>query len=669
MSDSDAPTAKRTGMRLVSLTTILVVLNIVAFNYISQDHFTRWDFTEKKLYTLNQDTLEFLGNLPDNVLLKVYVSDNLPPVQEEDWKQVEDILEEFRLAAGDKLDIVYLNPANSQTIQDEAENYGVIRTRMISVAKGRREALKGYRGIVVLYEGLGETRHATLPQVENSFNLEFELLMKIAQAQRESLVTIAFHEVPPVSTSLTDEARAKAEARRKKKNRHEIAQDYMILNEAFLKKYYNVITIPLSKPVPENVTTLVLANPHLIDELAIYIIDQFLMRGGKLILLKPGLRVNYSNLSLYPDKGRLDEWLKHYGIEIDRNVVMDKRCIKRTFQERTRAGQMIPKEVDYPPFILVSRELSLNSEHPITAPLSNDLLVYFCSSINLTPQDPGLAKATTLFRSSGRGWIQDETNIDITPEKVLELDPGKGKYAAYDLAGLLEGRFHSYFASRPISDELREAIRRSTKKGGGASRVKVKMGAQAVGDDPEGKGEGGAGKEEESDIQKEPGDEGDAKEPSRVEETEQPGKGREVAAGDEEAPEEEGGLNHPEDIILQSEETAILVVGCNDFIADPRFGQIQAYEKQMTVAVFQAAWGGAMQFFASAVDYLSLGGGFSNIRAREVYLRHIKSDYKDPAIKNILLYSGTLSGALIVVVIGLLLSALRRSAQKKEVAL
>jgi len=657
MPDSDEPRGKGKGFKWISLTTVLVILNIIAFNIISQDHFKRWDFTEKKLYTLDSDTVNFLASLEDQVLLKVYVSENLPPVHKECWKQVEDVLDEFKLAAGDKLDIVYLNPTDDQSVQDEAENYGVLRSRMVAMTEGRREALHGYRGIVVLYEGHEETRHATLPLLENSVNLEFELLMKIAQAQRVSSVTIAFHEIPALSENLTDEARAAAEAKRRKKNKHEIASDLKALDELFLSKYYNVITLPLTKAVPDDVSTLVLANPHIIDELAIYFIDQFLMRGGKLIILKPGLRVNYSTLTLNADRGRLDAWLKHYGIEIDRNVVMDKRCIKRTYVERTRAGQMIPKEINSPPFILVDHKLSKNDDHPITAPLSNDILVYFCSSIKLAPPDPQVAKATTLFRSSGRSWCQDETNLDINPDRIFENDPGKGSYSAYDLAGLIEGRFTSFFTAQRISDSLRQAIDRSKKRSGGATAVR--MSPVAPGMTP-----GDLQKNKDKAEEKASPPEEEEKKPVSHEKQEDPA-GEEAAAA-----EEEKGLNHPDDILLQSEETAILVVGCNDFIAHPvLIGQIQKYEKQTTAEVFGAGWGGSLQFFASAVDYLALGGGFSNIRAREVYLRHIEDDYKEPGTKSLLLYTGTLSGAALVVVIGLLLSFLRRSAQRKEVTL
>ncbi len=649
----------RMGRRGVSWTPILVVLNLIVFGVISLGHFTRWDLTETSMYTLNQDTMRILHELEDTVTVKVFVNSDLPPGYNDYWNKTSDLLEEFRLAAGDKFNLIYLDPSAHPDLETEAEGYGIEKRPLQSRSMDRKETLHGYLGIALLYEG----RFEAIPHLLESVNLEYDLLMKIARVMRRVPVTVAFHEVPASSGGESPEMKAKVEQRVWKKNRHEIGKDFGDAAESLRRSGYDVVTVSLNGRVPDDVTTLILANTQALDDVALYFVDQFLMRGGRLIIFKSGIRVDPALRGCRPNKGRLDEWLAHYGIDIRKNLICDKSCLEYPFSVQTTGGQRFSKEIFYPPYIKI-RCKSFNSEHPITSVLAADMFMAFSSGVSLTPPEGG--RTTTLLRSSGQAWHMEEV-FEVHTERII--DPGPEGYNQYDLACLSEGSFPSYYSLRSVSDEIMKAAKRGRAPSGMSGKavpMKVRM------DDDGSKQGGGVAPPEKAEFEKA---ENASKESvgDEVREKTAQAKPRKAARrkpseGENETA-DEGGLRHPEGILLQSKETAILVVGWDSsgFISVPQY---MPGMKRATWDMLAANFWSSLQFFGNAVDYLSFGGGFSNIRAREVLLRFIDPDFNEkPSTIFFLKVAGTVSGAFLVVLLGLFLAFMRRSSRRKEVVL
>jgi len=407
-------------MRGFSWISILVILNLIAFNLISLKHYSRIDFTENAMYTLSPDTLRVLGKLNDTVTVKVFISRDLPPGHEAVRRRVIDELEEFKVAAGDKMNLIFLDPSPSNPdVVAEAKGYGIQPVPLRSMRADREETMMGYMALAVLYEG----RYETIPALHQCASLEYDLLMKISRVIREVPVTVAFQELPDLTKNLTPEVRAQVEQRRKKKNRRTIVRN-LSGAAGVLKKFYDVIAVHLTRPVPKEVSVLVLANVHLLDELGLYYADQFLMRGGKLIILKSGVRVNPASYTCSADKGNLDEWLGHYGITIKKNLICDKSCVTYPFTVRAGTGRAYQKEIPFPPYIRLLHHF-YDQTHPTTASLRNDMLALYCSSIELTPPEKG--KETILFKSSINAWDQEAPGFEVHPESIVDESFAEGR--------------------------------------------------------------------------------------------------------------------------------------------------------------------------------------------------------------------------------------------------
>jgi ABC-type uncharacterized transport system involved in gliding motility auxiliary subunit len=544
---------KAKGRAQTLLGSLLVVLNLLAFNAIASRHYVRWDLTESGAHTLSSDTRRVLSSLDDLITVKCYFTRDLPAGGGEYREELEDLLAEFRVASKNRLQIIYLDPSADPEVRKEAEHLNIRELRLEQAGSDRFEVKQAYLGLSVQYEG----RIEVLPVASPGY-LEYELLMRIVRVLEASPPTIAFNQQEQVlSAELPPELKA-LESSKAKKERHDIAGDYQGI-VAYLGLRFNVEAVSLARKVPGHVDTLVVANQENLDPLALFHIDQFLMRGGKLALLWPGIDVLYNPLKGRSRETHLDAWLAHYGIVVEKGALMDPKCAHVRFDS---AGGF---QFDAFPASPRITESQIEPDHPVTRGIT-DMVIPFCSPIALTPKEGTVARV--LVRSSPRAWLE-EGAFSLEPDRIRMPDGRERR--AFDLAGLIEGEFLSFFAARPAPDQIR--------------------------DDPK----------------------GEAK-------------------------------------LLRSSDTAIFVIGSSDFIGSP----LQMVKQNLYYA--------ALQFFMNAVDYLTTGEAFANIRTRDWGVRYIDEEVLErPERFRLIKLAGVFTGPVIAGLIGILLWLIRRAVRAREV--
>lgn len=204
--------------------------------------------------------------------------------------------------------------------------------------------------------------------------------------------------------------------------------------------------------------------PHRLDPQSVFAIDQFLMRGGTVIVVTSPYTTELADgeLRLQDWDSGLGEWLAFQGISIGESLVLDKQSsafpapiIRKSGDYKFRDVKML----DYPYFIDL-RSDGLAREHPVTGSLPQ-LTMAWASPIEVQPRQG--RSLTTLLTSSPRSWLS--TSMDIMPTTVgddavdadtarqpgaREAPPGEaGSYAPHKLGVLLQGRFASFFGERP----------------------------------------------------------------------------------------------------------------------------------------------------------------------------------------------------------------------------
>ncbi|MEJ2531170.1 MAG: Gldg family protein [Halioglobus sp.] len=209
---------------------------------------------------------------------------------------------------------------------------------------------------------------------------------------------------------------------------------------------------------------LAVVAPHQLSDRAIFAMDQFLMRGGTVILATSPFTAEISGgaLRMQPWESGLDAWLSHFGVRIGRTLVLDEQHTTFPAPVLRRAGDFEFRDmqmVDYPYFIDLRGD-GLAQEHPITAGLPQ-LTMAWASPLEVKRNAE--RRVTSLLRSSPRSWLSD--NLDVMPStgddpnQPPPPDPadkdthradehaGEDTHQARELGVILQGRFSSFFAA------------------------------------------------------------------------------------------------------------------------------------------------------------------------------------------------------------------------------
>jgi gliding motility-associated transport system permease protein/gliding motility-associatede transport system auxiliary component len=222
---------------------------------------------------------------------------------------------------------------------------------------------------------------------------------------------------------------------------------------------------------------LLLLSPKNLTDKAVYALDQFLMRGGTVVVGTSPYQAEMSNQSLQLSEQRsgLDEWLKYQGITIEKSLVLDPQCtalpipVNRYVQgHRVQTVQL----VDYPYFIDV-RSDGFAEDVGIFAELAR-LTVSWASPIRINKKEDDAREYVTLLKSSAKSWTSRST--DVTPQ--LD-DSGSfnflpmGQPQSHNLGVLVTGRFDSYFQDEERLRDLSEVATATLERSPSSARLLV----------------------------------------------------------------------------------------------------------------------------------------------------------------------------------------------------
>ncbi len=232
-------------------------------------------------------------------------------------------------------------------------------------------------------------------------------------------------------------------------------QQYAILEDR-LRETYEVRRVTLEEgQVAADIDVLILLAPNGLTEIQRYAIDQYLMRGGSLLVAaghhRLGLDPYVGALLLEVNEGGAEDMLEAYGVIIGDSLVMDFQNAPFPLQVQRDLGDMVVTEIqalDYPFFIDV-RPNGMDAEHPVVNNLPL-LTMSWASPVSLDASTLQSATSTTLIQSSDSAWETTAAN----PQPDLELYPEYGFPVAEDqssfpLAIAVEGSFSSFFIDKP----------------------------------------------------------------------------------------------------------------------------------------------------------------------------------------------------------------------------
>jgi ABC-type uncharacterized transport system involved in gliding motility auxiliary subunit len=417
----------------VGLVALFLVL--VALNFLLSLAPVRADLTQGNLYTLSPGTKKILRNLSSPVKVKLYASQGeAVPVPLRGFAQrVEDLVREFKQAGGNNVIVERYNPRPDSEEEDAAQLDGIEPQQLVS-------GEQFYLGVAVSQLERKQAIASISPQRERL--LEYDLIRAVARVgstERPKIGLMAG--LPVMGEKFNPYTRQSSEP-------------WVLASE--LKREFDVKEVSISaKEIDKDINVLLLIHPRLGAPPTLeYALDQFVLRGGKLIAfvdpyayfdqqqpMMPGMPPE-------PSSSTLPTLFKAWGVEMDPGKVIADVVFGSGGGAR------------YTPTVLSLNRTALSRDDIVTS--SIETLLYAFGGAFQSKQVDGIS-VTELMRSSPESMLVDNANATKSGDEATRGFKPSG--SAMPLALRLTGKFKTAFPEglkdndKPVpgTPQLREA--------------------------------------------------------------------------------------------------------------------------------------------------------------------------------------------------------------------
>ena len=431
--------------RTQSLIRIVVILGILVFlNMLGMRFFHRVDLTKEKIYTLSEASKNLVRSLDDKFLVKAYFTSDLPSPYNNNKREVQDQLDEYRAYAGGNFQYEFIDPSKKEELEQEAQRYGVPPVQVQVLKEDKLQIEKAYMGIVLLYGDKQEH----IPVVQSTANLEYEISSAIKRMTSKELKKVGV---------LTGQG--------------EPALQQMNEVQQMLEKQYQVTPVDLTggKAVPSDIAVLLIVAPtQPFKNWEKFLLDQYVMKGGRVAFFINKVNMNLQNQIGQPLNLNLDDMFETYGVRVNTDLVRDVSCAYVTVSQQ--AGFMVIQ--NQIPFYYLPRVSTFNKTSPIVKDLGS-VVFYFVSSIDTSLARQKGITANVLAQTSNKSGRQ-ENYFMINP--TVPVTQEMFKESGIPLVVTLDGAFTSVFASKPVGveDNMKSTIDTAKKVvTGGVNKIVV----------------------------------------------------------------------------------------------------------------------------------------------------------------------------------------------------
>jgi gliding-associated putative ABC transporter substrate-binding component GldG len=437
----------------------LLAAVLILLNFIGSMLYFKLDMTKDQRYSLANSTVNYLSdkkNFENRISIQIYLDGNMPSELKNFQNALKDKLKDFKRIAGTRIEFLFTDPnvgtedeINALRAQLYERGKGILPLEILYLKDGTQSQMLLFPGALLSYsvngitkEGVVQFLPGTQPgrpyaleqmseMIENALNnLEYNLLSAMRRLTQTSKPTIAFlqghGELNPAETM-----RARA----------------------LISPYYQIKDVALNDSIAalKDVDGLIIADPQTpFSQKDLYLIDQFVLRGGKLLCFMNTLALNEDTLNAtgmthtMRKNLLLDRLLFDYGIKIKENYVLDANC----------APKIVPfAETAFLPWFY--HMLATPSLHPMTRNVDPISLKY-ANEIEFV-QIPK-AQLTPILTSSSNAipsGLQPLVNLALplnygkNPKLVDNPEDPINKLC---VAGLSEGFYQSHFKNRIVAE-------------------------------------------------------------------------------------------------------------------------------------------------------------------------------------------------------------------------
>ncbi len=403
---------------------IALALILIAGNFIFSALNARVDLTEGRVYTLSDGTRSILSKLEAPVKIRFYYTQGsaaVPPGLKTFAGRVEDLLNEYKAASNGKVIIEKFNPQPDSDAEDSAALDNV-EGQMTNTGE------KFYLGLAVSFLDQKSSIPVLTPDRERL--LEYDITRSISQVGQAKKPVIGVMSNLPVLGRSLDPVK-----------KQQPTEPWVLASE--LKRIFDVRKVEMNATkIDDDIKVLLVIHPRDILETTEYAIDQFVMRGGKLIAFVD----TYAYFDQQPDlqnpfggnaagQSTLHNLFKAWGVEPSHGKVV---------ADLTFASGEGPRLL---PTLLSLNTEALNMDDVVTSQVGT-LLIPFGASFTIKPPE-GL-KQTTLVHTSKNSMLADLIIATLSGEPSTRGFQPSGKEEP--LAFRLSGKFKTAFPNGKPAD-------------------------------------------------------------------------------------------------------------------------------------------------------------------------------------------------------------------------
>jgi hypothetical protein len=461
--------SNRTRFWLAWLGGLLFAANCAVFNFVLAPVEKRADLTADRRYTLPEPIVRIARKLDPNepVLVTVYLSEGLPQRFAHLSKALQTRLGDLRRESNGGLEYKFVDPKGDEELAQKIDKEDAIKPVPVQDLKSGSLTLANYYLSLVMRRGdlkevvhLAELGGQLLADEELTLSAMSDFLAaRLVKLTNPDVIVgiLSAKKIPPAQGGQGGEATDGLKGVRERLSKHAKVQD---------------VDIKDGKKIPPGVKALIVHRPENFGPLETYELDQFVMRGGRVILMLDNwstydpdresavaqAMLMQSLYALRKTPSGLEEWLAHYGFKLEDGALHDQSQFRTPIIVRGPQGFPVQQTLSLPGIVIVRStddEKKPTGQVEETEPTVAGLAplpfilpapVRLDDSASFGTRHPG-ASLSAFLRTSPEAWIAPE--LKESYPMAGQKAPGKELMGTYVLGSRAVGVLRSFYAGKP----------------------------------------------------------------------------------------------------------------------------------------------------------------------------------------------------------------------------
>ena len=424
------------------LIVLLAIISFFSFNVLNKNFFKnlRFDLTESNIYTLSDGTKSILQSINEPLNFKLFYTKqigDINPVYQNYYDRVKEILGQYVLLSNNKIKLKIFNPKPFSNEEDKAVEYGLQGVEIIA-------GVYGYFGLIATNSTDDEEKIIFFQPDRTPF-LEYDLSKIVTNLANPNRRIVGLYTDLPMFGTFNPLAKTQDAA---------AAPPWAVYNQ--MKEFFEVKRIhEKTSSLPEGLELLMLVHPKKIPERLLYMIDQFVLKGGKLLVfIDPNSETesfspNTNQVKEGDNNSDLKELLDKWGVELVENKVVGDLLSARRVQI---GASDQPSVTDYIAWLDIKKD-HMDDTHQATSKVQR--LTFATSGFLKNNEKNNNISFRRLVWSTTQSMQIDVADVKFTPNPTNLLRNFVPSNEELTLAAEIKGNFSSNFPDGPPDTNIK----------------------------------------------------------------------------------------------------------------------------------------------------------------------------------------------------------------------